>query len=270
LAIKTVGVMSALLARVLRRLIDWRAIYIDPTLDTMHPRFSGRYVYVCWHESLLMPILLRGDRRMLALASHHRDGEIIAQAMDRLGWSVARGSSARGATGALLKLLRNDDRHPNLTPDGPRGPRHEFSAGAIFLASKLGLPIVCVGYGYDRPRRLDSWDKFAIPRLFSRGRAVFGPALYVPANLDRDTLDRYRAFFGRHLCWLTEEAERWAVSGEKRDAEMRMFVGRPSPEMVAYNGGPGYQWPEELAREWAALPGATEAVNRGTSNQAAA
>jgi lysophospholipid acyltransferase (LPLAT)-like uncharacterized protein len=168
---KAAGTLTAAVGVAVRRTIDWRGVYFDPTADTVHPRHRGRFIYLCWHEYMLMPILLRGARRMRALASAHSDGEVVGRAMRHLGWSVARGSSSRGGAAALLRLLRDDTSHLNLTPDGPLGPRRRMAAGAVYLASRLGLPVVCVGYGYDRPWRGRGWDRFAVPRPFSRGRA---------------------------------------------------------------------------------------------------
>ena len=252
---KTLSLAAAFVCRFWRASIDWRAVYADPTVDTVHPRFDGRYVYCGWHEVMLMPIILRAHRRMLALASEHGDGEIISRVMGHLGWGVVRGSTSRGAPSALLRFLRDDDRCPNFTPDGPRGPRRTFSAGPIFLASKLGLPIVCVGYGYSRPWRLRSWDKFAVPRPFSRGRAVFGPPLRVPPRLDRPALEAYRAWFERLLNWLTEEAEGWAESGRRREGELAMFAGQAVRGMHRAEYRPAVVLPDQLAADWAALNG---------------
>jgi lysophospholipid acyltransferase (LPLAT)-like uncharacterized protein len=225
---KLVGFLGASAARLYRQTIDWRAVYFDPRTDPVHPAHAGRFVYLGWHEYMLMPILLRGSRRMLALASEHRDGELIAHTMRHLGWGVARGSTTRGAAAALMRLLREDRRHINLTPDGPRGPRRTMASGAMFLASRLGLPIVCVGYGYARPWRAKSWDRFAIPRPFSLGRAVFGPPLTIPPNLGRADLERYRLWFEQLLNWLTDEAERWAADGRNRPGE-GVMVPRYTP-----------------------------------------
>ncbi len=201
-----------------------------------------------------MPILLRGSRRMLALASGHSDGEIVGRAMRHLGWGVVRGSSSRGGAAALLRLLRADTRHINLTPDGPQGPRREMAPGAMFLASRLGLPVVCVGYGYDRPWRGCGWDRFAVPRPFSRGRAVFGPPLRVPADLDRGALDRYRLWFERLLNWLTAEAEAWAGSGARRPGETVM-APRFTPEAFHRPPEPtAPPLPAHLGAAWDALP----------------
>ena len=172
----TVSLFGACAIRMGRQTIDWKAFYFDPTADPVHPRLNGRNVYVCWHEYMLMPIALRGHRGMLALTSQHGDGEMAGRAMRHLGWEVTPGSTTRGGVSAVLRLLRDDQRHLIVVPDGPRGPRRRLSQGAIYLASKLGLPLVCTGYGYDLPWRLRSWDRFAIPRPFSRACAMIGPA----------------------------------------------------------------------------------------------
>lgn len=249
------GLPASLVLRYLRSTIDWRAVYCDPRVDTVHPEFDGRFVYAAWHEQLLMPIALRGSRDMLALASEHGDGEIIARAMRHLKWNTVRGSSSRGATSALLRMLRDDRRCLNLTPDGPRGPRRTFSSGAIFLASKLGLPLVCVGYGYAKPWRMRSWDRFAVPNPYSRGRAVFGPPLRVPTKLDSDVLEAYRGWFERLLNWLSEEAERWADDGRRRNGEFPMLVDEAPPHIRRWSPDDAPQLPETLIQSWQALTG---------------
>ena len=180
--------------------------------------------------------------------------QILARAMQHLGWGIIRGSTTRKAVPALMRLLREDRRHICITPDGPRGPRRTMAPGPIFLASRLGLPLVCMGYGYDRPWRAKSWDRFAIPRPFTRGRAVFGPPLRVPANLDRDGLERYRVYFERLLNWLTDEAEAWATSGRSWSGEAVM-APRYTPLRMQRPPSPSAPpLPPELAGELRELP----------------
>jgi hypothetical protein len=77
-----------------------------------------------------------------------------------------------------------------------------------------------MGFGYDRPWRSNSWDRFAVPRMFSRARAVIGPAMTIPANLDRDGLESCRLRSERLLNCLTAEAEAWAAAGSRKAGEV--------------------------------------------------
>jgi hypothetical protein len=107
-----------------------------------------------------------------------------------------------------------------LTPDGPRGPRRRLAQGAIYLASTLQLPLVPMGFGYDRPWRADSWDRFAVPRPYSRARAVIGPPLTLPPSLDRTGIEQCRVRVEKLLNCLTDEAEAWAVAGTRKNGEV--------------------------------------------------
>src|SRR5207302_11444090 len=102
-------------------------------------------------------------------------------------------------------------------PDGPRGPRREVKPGIVYTASRTGLSIVPVGVGYDRPWRAGSWDHFAVPRPFRRAVVVTGDAIAVPAEADRDELERFRRLVDDRLSFVTETAETWAAHGVPDD-----------------------------------------------------
>jgi lysophospholipid acyltransferase (LPLAT)-like uncharacterized protein len=106
--------------------------------------------------------------------------------------------------------------HLAITPDGPRGPRRQMASGPIFLASKLGIPLVAIGMGYNRPWRAGSWDRFAMPRPGSRGRYVVSPELHVPPDLDRQGLEHFRVKIEKVLNRLCIEAEQWAEAGSRK------------------------------------------------------
>ncbi|HEX3315716.1 MAG TPA: DUF374 domain-containing protein [Gemmataceae bacterium] len=238
----------------LRSTLDVRIVHADARINPWHPDRYPRAVQVVWHETLLIPVLMLGRPHNLALASASGDGEVIAQFLQHLGWGTARGSSSRGGVAALLRFLNDDVRSPNLAVDGPRGPRRVMSPGAVFLASKLGLPIACAGVGLDRPWRLRSWDKFAIPRPYSRARIVTGPLRHVPTGLDREGLEAYRAWFQDQLNWLTMEAESWAESGRRRIGELPVSAIEMSPPLPYWDPAHAVRMPESLERAWTALP----------------
>jgi lysophospholipid acyltransferase (LPLAT)-like uncharacterized protein len=189
----------------------------DPTLDD----FEGPAIFIFWHEYIPAPLYLRHHCRLATLLSQHQDAEILTHAAHFAGLGTVRGSTHRGATTALRKLLRHG-RGLNLaiTPDGPRGPRRSLAPGCIYLASRLQIPLIPMGVGYDRPWRYRRvWDQFAIPRPFSRARVVNGPRLTLPPDLDRDQIEAHRAWVEKMLNQLTETAERWAAGEIQLKAE---------------------------------------------------
>jgi hypothetical protein len=185
------------------------------------PTYSGQKIYIFWHEYIMFPLYLRGHCNLTMLLSRHPDTDILTRTAYHMGFEFVRGSSNRGGVGALRQLLRRSGRmNLTITPDGPRGPRRKLAQGPVYLASKLGLPLVVMGFGYDRPWRLRTWDHHAIPRPFSRARAVVSPAISVPSDLDRVELEQYRLQTERLLNRLTSEAEAWAESGTRKTEEV--------------------------------------------------
>jgi hypothetical protein len=91
-----------------------------------------------------------------------------------------------------------------------------MAPGPIFLASKLGIPLVAMGFGYNRPWRAGSWDRFAVPRPFSRARCILSPELRVPPDLDRDGLEHFRLKIEQVLNRLCDEAEQWAEADSRK------------------------------------------------------
>jgi len=201
--------------------LDARVVYYDPATDPASVACRGQKIYVFWHEYILLPFYLRGHCHLTMLLSRHADAEILSHAAGHMGFDFVRGSTNRGGASALRTMLRKSQRmHLTITPDGPRGPRRHLAPGAIYLASRLGLPLVVLGFGYDRPWRFGrAWDQFAVPRPCSRVRAVVSGDVHVPPNLDREGIEHFRQAIERLMNRLTFEAERWAESGTRRPHE---------------------------------------------------
>jgi lysophospholipid acyltransferase (LPLAT)-like uncharacterized protein len=187
-------------------------------LNNDRPELLGgaRFVYATWHEYVSIPTWLFSQKDTAWLIGQHADGEISAQVSQRLGASVVRGSSTRGGTAALLRMLRHPDatRHLGITVDGPRGPRRKFQFGAVYLASRTGRPIVPIGLGFGRCWRAGSWDRFAVPLPFSRVRCVSLHPVHVPPGIGQDQLEAYRTAAEDVQNQATAIAEHWAETGE--------------------------------------------------------
>ncbi len=223
------GLISLLASKLIRRWIkslDCRAIYEDRDVDPIYG-VGGPRIYVVWHENLLVPLCVRENSRASILLSRHKDADVLARVAQMFGFDCVRGSTFRGGAVALRELAdKAKQRHVVITPDGPRGPRRTLAQGPIYLASTLGLPVVAIGVGYDRPWRTPTWDRFAMPRPFCRARAIMSAEMVVPPGLDRDGIESHRLGVEQKLNELSDRAERWAESGRRISGEV---VIRPTP-----------------------------------------
>ncbi len=129
-------------------------------------------IMACWHGELLMiPYAYTRFRKtphVKLVISEHFDGNLIAKTLEFFKFSTIRGSSTRGGVRALIgsiKELRNGY-DLGITPDGPKGPRHEVADGIIVMAQKANVKIVLVEVKPSSYWQLSSWDKFVIPKPF--------------------------------------------------------------------------------------------------------
>jgi lysophospholipid acyltransferase (LPLAT)-like uncharacterized protein len=158
-------------ARTLRYEIDDRAgVVARPATEN--------YIGALWHNRLLIfPFVLRRffpNRHGAALISASHDGDLLADGVQRFGYDVIRGSSSRLGASAILQLTQVlvSGRDVVITPDGPRGPAYELGPGIIFLAQKSGAAVLPMNLEYSRCWRLGSWDRFIVPRPFSKVRVL--------------------------------------------------------------------------------------------------
>jgi lysophospholipid acyltransferase (LPLAT)-like uncharacterized protein len=142
-------------------------------------------IFAIWHNRLLMlpPPFDRWfpSRQSIGLISASRDGDLVSLLIERSGYGTIRGSTSRKGVIALRQLVDALAAGSNVlfTPDGPRGPVYQVSPGVIYVAQKSGAPIVPLHMEYSSCWRLKSWDRFCVPRPFSKLRFILGAALHV-------------------------------------------------------------------------------------------
>jgi len=164
-----------------------------------------------WHNRLLItPMVLRrfvSHRRGAALISASRDGAWIAALVNKVGFDVVRGSSSRQGVTAVLQMadVLATGSDVVIAPDGPRGPVYQLGPGIIFLAQKSGAPIFPVQLEYSRSWRVKSWDRFFLPRPFSKVRVIFGPAHHVAATATEAEFEKERLRLQDAMMSLVEE-----------------------------------------------------------------
>lgn len=221
------GWLAYLCMQVWMSTLQFRAIIsnksVDPAVADPNPDQPRRRIYLLWHEYMLPPIYLRPWCNVAILLSQHDDATVLYYATRLMGFDPVRGSTRHGATKAVRELMEKtrEAKHLAITPDGPRGPRRTVAPGAIFLASQLQVPIVLMTFGYNRPWRFRSWDRFAIPRPFSRCRASLSDEIMIPPDLDKTQIEEYRLRIEQQFNELTEQTEQWAESGNTMPGEFR-------------------------------------------------
>jgi len=182
-------------------------------LITDEPRIPRRGVFLFWHQRMLVLAGAYRHSGFRVLISQHGDGEMIARIIHGLGMSTIRGSSTRGGARACLEMLRALPSGPEdtirlaITPDGPRGPRHVLQEGAIYIASRTGLPIYLVAVSARWHWKLPTWDGFLLPWPGSRAIVRISGPIQAPPDLDRDGIERLRAEAERGLRALTDETD---------------------------------------------------------------
>lgn len=179
-------------------------------------RKEKNYVVAFWHGSMVVGWFLHRPRKannVSALVSQSSDGEFLSAMLERWNYKLIRGSSTVGGKEAMQLMIDEVKKGNSLaiTPDGPRGPRHEMKMGAVRTAQQANVPLVLVGIAMERKKMLRSWDKFEVPVPFSKAVAVYSEPIHVPVELHGEPLDKYKHDIERRLQTLTFEAEQLLV-----------------------------------------------------------
>ena len=226
--ISRVGSVSLYLAtEVWSKTFDLKIAHYDVSVNPARREFDETCIFVFWHEYILLPTMIWGNSNVTLFVSQHRDADWLVNTGKHIGFDSIRGSTTRGGPAAIRACKEKMKTHSlGITPDGPKGPRREMALGAVYLASRLQKPIVPVGFGYDRPYRLKTWDKFAIPRPGSRVRAIMGPKIYVPRKAKRDELEQYQQSIAEDIEQLTTTCEISAETGRPIETQDQFFKTR--------------------------------------------
>jgi lysophospholipid acyltransferase (LPLAT)-like uncharacterized protein len=177
----------------------------EPDWEREFPENEG-VIFAFWHNRLFLMPYARRRRKVAVLISRHRDGELVSRTMKSFGFDSVRGSTTRGGRSALRRLpdVLRDGYDVGITPDGPKGPRYRVQPGAVQLARLSGRPVIPIAFASSRPRRFSSWDRFQVPRPFTKGVFIWGSPLWVSR---KDDIEEKRMELERSMILLTGRAE---------------------------------------------------------------
>jgi lysophospholipid acyltransferase (LPLAT)-like uncharacterized protein len=192
-----------------------RCVLATGSLETVHEeRFRDLkskgepIVFALWHGRMLLPIWHHRGEGVATMASKSADGEVIARWLENNGYFAVRGSTNKGGARGIVVLKRylEAGHAAALTVDGPKGPPRIVQEGIVTLARRTGAWILPVSAGTTRPRFLRSWDRYLVPRGFSRSFVTYGE----PFRLKGGSTEESCGMIGRSIDAATVEADRLA------------------------------------------------------------
>jgi lysophospholipid acyltransferase (LPLAT)-like uncharacterized protein len=183
--------LSRLYSATLRLRIENEAAWLN------HLHKGGKVLLCAWHQQFFAAIRhfqAYGKYCPGIMISRSRDGAMIAGVARRSGWRPVRGSSSKGGQAALKKMISHLERFrlAGHIVDGPRGPAGEVKAGVIRMAQATGAVIVPFYVSADRRWLFNSWDRFLLPKPFSRVTLRFEAPIHLEDVMDNGGFERQR------------------------------------------------------------------------------
>lgn len=188
----------------------YRIRIVDPDNEQNMLKAGGRLVYASWHQRFFPGITFFSTRKPIAIMiSRSRDGEMAARAVNILGWRAVRGSSSHGGGQALetIKRLAGQGYRIGHIVDGPRGPFGTVKPGLIRIAQYAGLPIVPTITSGQSLWIFNSWDRFMVPKPFSRVIIRFGSPIHVPEDMGQGGFEQMQARVAKILKMLYADTD---------------------------------------------------------------
>ncbi len=165
--------------------------------DEIYPK--GAHLLCLWHEDILSVVSSHAQTRpYLAMASKSKDGDIASYVNSKFGFVPVRGSSRtptkdKGGREAMAEYIKRvgEGECGGISVDGPKGPRRVCKPGIVIIAQKTGAPIYPAIGRAKNPWEFNSWDRFKVPKFFSKIKVVIGHPIYVPADSTPEQIDSY-------------------------------------------------------------------------------
>lgn len=182
------------LISVLGRTWRFEVIAEDGVTPVLFGEKPGPEIYCFWHQCVLPCTVYFRRSHAIILISRSFDGELITRILKMFGFGAVRGSSSRGAREGLLGLkdVIKSGRTAIFTADGPRGPIYQTKMGPIKLAQMTGAPIGVFHLQPEHAWTMRSWDRFLVPKPFTRIVVSWAQWTYVPTDLPAEEFERKR------------------------------------------------------------------------------
>ena len=146
-------------------------------------------IYAMWHCHQMCVYGHPEIGKLNVLVSRSKDGEMIADVIEHMGFKTIRGSKGKkGAVEASMQMitaLKNGEDCAMMV-DGPKGPAKVAKDGVIKLAKMAGVPIVPVTWFSTNFTwvKFPSWDKLEMPIFNTNLINLYSSPIYVSEDDD--------------------------------------------------------------------------------------
>ncbi|MCU0822858.1 MAG: lysophospholipid acyltransferase family protein [Spirochaetes bacterium] len=188
--------------------------YTITLIDEKHEKAvlekGERPIYASWHQRFLPGVTFFNRRKpVVAMVSMSRDGDMMSKAIGMLGWHTVRGSSSKGGTQALKEIKSLTDKGYSVghLVDGPRGPFGIVKPGIVAMARYSGMPVLPIIISPGSKWSFNSWDKFLLPKPFSKIKIKFGRPIYISRNAGNNDMEKFRLLIEEQLKVYYEEMD---------------------------------------------------------------
>ncbi len=202
--------LGLVLARLLY--ITYRIQIVNKHIEQRIYEKGERPVYISWHQRFFTGIFFLSKKKPIAIiVSQSKDGDLISGIIERAGWLPVRGSSSKGGVKALkqIKDLADSGYSMGHIVDGPRGPFGEVKPGLLVLSKISGMPILPVIISAEKKWVFKSWDRFTVPKPFSRVMLRFEEEIYISGKSGKDELEALRKDLEDKLFRYYEQADKY-------------------------------------------------------------
>ncbi len=194
---KPAGFIVWLFVRLVSLTIRYRIHFADEA--EREKAGKERRIIALWHNRTLVPChiysnILKSTVPMTMITSASKDGAFLTAVANRFGMQTLRGSRNRRSVAVFIGMCKAVKRGSSMciAPDGPKGPLYKGTPGIARLASVTGVPITAISIQFSSYWRINkAWDKFIIPKPFSRIDVRWSPPIHVPADQNDEQLQAY-------------------------------------------------------------------------------
>ena len=159
-----------------------------------------------WHCRLLYASYFFKKNKtanLWAVASTHKDSELISRFLKGASINLIRGSSTRGGnnvTKQMLTILENSQSIVAITNDGPKGPPRVAKLESYRTAIKSNAQIIAISCNSTKFWQARSWDKLHIPKPFGTIHINFSEPMKIKESLsDIKNTDKLNDFLNIQL-----------------------------------------------------------------------